>query len=211
MPTPAKGYFNKAGSKVPGTTTVIGACLGWNKQQLMWWANQQGLKGKNHRDEANKAADIGTEAHAMVEAHINRLSIPEGSPKAVAAYQEYIEWQKRTNIQIIGSEIALVSEAHQYGSTLDAMGTHDSAYELLDWKSSNGAYADHVIQLAAYGMNWVENNPDKPIQRVHLCRFGKEGGFHHHSWKWNDLLPAWDAFQCLLKLYMLKKPIEGLL
>lgn len=211
MPTPRQGYFNKAGGKVPGTTTVIGSCLGWNKQQLMWWANQMGLQGKNHREESQAAADIGTQAHAMVEARIKGLPIPEGDPKAVTAYGEYLEWQNRTKLEIVATEVALVSERHQFGSTIDAVATHEGVYELPDWKSSNDVYADHIIQLAAYGVNWNENNPDKLIERVHLCRFGKEGGFHHHSWKWSDLRPAWEAFQHLLDIYRLKKPIEALL
>jgi hypothetical protein len=210
MPTPRQGYKNAHGETIPGTTTVIGQNLGWNKQQLLWWANQQGLAGKNHRDTATAAADIGTQAHAMVEAHIKGLAVPDGDPKAVAAFNEYLEWEKRTSIKIVGSEIALVSEAHQYGSTLDAMGEHEGVHELLDWKSSNGCYPDHVIQLAAYGENWIENHPDKPIRRAHLCRFGKEGGFHHHSWAWTDLQPAWLAFLHLRALHDVQKKLKGM-
>jgi hypothetical protein len=209
VPTPAQGYHNAAGEKIPGTTTVIGG-LGWNKNQLVAWANRIGLEGKSHRNELDKAADIGTQAHGLVEQKIKTGSAKtvDVDPKAVAAYHEYLEWSARSNIQILESEVALVSEQYQYGSTLDAMGFYDNAYELLDWKSSNGCYADHVIQLAAYGHNWMENHPDKPLRRVHLCRFGKEGGFHHHSWRWEDLAPAWEAFLCLRKLYDLRKPLE---
>lgn len=210
MPTPPKGYRNAKGESVPGTTTVIGSCLGWNKNQLMWWAWKQGKDGLNFRETSEKAADIGTQAHAMVEAHITGQSIPEGDPKAVAAFGEYLEWQKRTRIEIIGSELAMVNEEYGYGSTLDAIGRFDADYELLDWKSSNGCYADHAIQLAAYSANWNLNNPDKAVSRIHLCRFGKEGGFHHHSWRLVDLQPAWESFLSLLTLYRLKKRVESL-
>jgi hypothetical protein len=211
MPTPKTGYFLKSGEKCPGTTTLISAHLGWNKQQLMWWANKEGQSGRNHRESADKAADIGTQAHAMVEAHIKGEPLPGGiSTKAFAAYEEYLEWQRRTQIEIVGSEIALVHEELRYGSTLDAMGKFDGEYELLDWKSSNGCYADHVIQLAAYWKNWEFNNPDKPVRRIHLCRFGKEGGFHHHSWKPLDLLPAWKVFVNILDLNSLKRNVEAL-
>jgi hypothetical protein len=208
VPTPTQGYKLKDGTKCPGTTTVIGSCLGWNKEQLLFWANKMGREGKSHRDEAQKAADIGTEAHACVEAEIRGLDIPAVSDRAKQAFDEYREWRKRTQIEIVEAEIALVSESYKFGSTLDAMGTYEGEYELLDWKSSNGCYADHVIQLAAYGRNWMENHPDKPLRRVHLCRFGKEGGFHHHSWKWTDLDPAWEAFLALRKLYDLKSVVS---
>jgi len=208
MPTPKQGYKNALGKTIPGTTTVIGQNLGWNKNVLMWWANQQGLQGKNHRDSANVAADIGTQAHAMVEAFIRGQEIPDGDEKAKAAFNEYLEWQKRTHIEIVEAEIALVSEKHQYGSTIDAMGKFENEFELLDWKSSNGCYADHLIQLAAYWKNWEENRPYSKVRRIHLCRFGKEGGFHHHSWRAEDLMIAWEAFLDLLSLSVKRKTIE---
>src|SRR5216683_7786479 len=69
MPTPKAGYFLKDGSKVPGTTTIIGRFK--DSGGLMFWAFEQGKSGKARLyDDAEKAADIGTCAHAMVEARI---------------------------------------------------------------------------------------------------------------------------------------------
>lgn len=182
----------------------------------MFWANTVGREGKSHREVSNAAADIGTEAHALVEAHICAGSdrsaelVKTSSAKAIAAFREYLEWQARTGITIVGAELPLTSEHWQYGGTLDAIGRFNEQYELLDWKSSNGTYSDHLIQLAAYANLWEENHPDHPLARIHLCRFGKEGGFHHHSWAREDLAVAWTAFTHCLALHRLHRQLEKL-
>lgn len=176
----------------------------------MYWANQVGQQGKSHREVSTAAADIGTEAHALVEAHIRGAGTPvPASPKAICAFNEYLEWQTRSQIEIVGAELPLTSEHWQYGGTLDAIGKFNEQWELLDWKSSNGTYADHVIQLAAYTYLWEENHPDCPLVRIHLCRFSKEdGGFHHSSWAREDMDAPWEAFRHLLALRRLRPTLE---
>ena len=54
MPTPRQGYRLADGTKVPGVTTVISQ-LGWNKNQLLWWAWSEGQAGRDFRDTSGKA------------------------------------------------------------------------------------------------------------------------------------------------------------
>src|SRR5262245_63693241 len=69
--------YRANGVRVPGVTTVIGTSLGWNKGALMHWAWTEGKEGRHYRDTQQAAADAGTLAHALVEAHIR------GEPQAV--------------------------------------------------------------------------------------------------------------------------------
>ena len=68
-------------------------------------------------------------------------------------------WKKRSQVHIFKSEIPLVSEQYQFGGTLDGVGMIGEQYSLMDFKTSNGTYGDHLIQLAAYQILWEENYP----------------------------------------------------
>jgi hypothetical protein len=65
---------------------------------------------------------------------------------------------------------------------------------LGDWKSSDAIYHDYLIQLAAYGILWEENYPDRPIEGgYHLLRFAKDTPdfVHYH---FGDLREAAEQF-----------------
>lgn len=220
MPTPKAGYFLKDGTRVPGTTTVIGRFK--ESGGLLQWAFQQGKANKSHLyEEANKAADIGTCAHGMVEMRIKGQSDSEIATyacatladdamrrKAYSAFDAYETWAKNFSIQIIEQEAQLVSEQHRYGGTLDAIGIIGNQLVLLDWKTSNAVYSDYLVQLAAYANLWTENKPDQPITGgFHLLRFSKEhGDFAHHHFP--NLDNAWKQFLLFREAYEIDKELK---
>lgn len=220
MPTPRAGYFLKDGTKVPGTTSIIGRFK--ESGGLLQWAFKQGQSGKTHLyQEAEIAADIGTVAHSMVEAHIHGaphediMAIATGAfldsdrrVKAESAYNAYLAWAKNFNVQIIAQEIQLVSEKHRFGGTPDAIGLVGNQLVLLDWKTSNSVYSDYLIQLAAYRHLWEENNPDQPITGgFHLLRFAKEhGDFAHHYFP--NLDEAWQQFLLFRSAFDIDKVLK---
>lgn len=211
-------YKTAAGARVSGVTTIISGNLGWNKAALMYWANKVGIEqGVNHYEAVRPATEIGTVAHRMVECDIKGEpfiappEMPEEQLKrAEAAYMAYLDWRRHSRLEILHSEVSLVSERWNYGGTLDAIGLLDGKLALLDWKTSNGLYADHLIQIAAYEHLWNECNPSELIDGgIHLLRFGKdEGDFHHHAYTQLDC--AWEVFKHLLTLHGMKKQLEAL-
>jgi hypothetical protein len=68
MPTPLKGYRNSKGEKVPGTTTIIGRFK--ESGGLIQWAYNRGKDGLELYESRDKAAELGTIVHSMVEAYI---------------------------------------------------------------------------------------------------------------------------------------------
>jgi len=213
---PANIYKTADGKRVPGVTTVIGGNLGWNKQALMYWANQVGLDGRNHREVSEEAADTGTIAHAMVEAELKGLDwkelvdikgvTKEQLERAENAYLAWLEWAETVNFELLYSEHLLVSEKYRYGGQIDVAMVKRTT-SIVDLKTSNGVYPDHMIQLAAYGQLWNENHPDNPVQAYYLLRLSKEdGGFAYHYWP--SLPEPWEAFKLLLGLNDLKKKIK---
>jgi hypothetical protein len=220
MPTPKAGYFLKDGTKVPGTTTIIGRFK--ESGGLMHWAFTQGQSGASHLyEKAEEAAEIGTVAHGMVERHIRGVPadeielyaqdtlLDEGlCAKARLAFGAYLAWAENFKVQIIEQEIQLVSEKHRYGGTPDAIGLIGNSLTLLDWKTSNAVYSDYLIQLAAYANLWNENNPERPITGgFHLLRFSKENGdFAHHYYASLDV--EWAQFLDFRRCYDRDKSIK---
>lgn len=213
---PTTEYKNAKGERLSGVTTIIGSNLGWSKGALMYWAWDQGRNGKNFREESEKAADAGTICHAMIEADIkDRVFDPSRYDKALVdkaetGFLNFLEWKKMVNLRTFATEVHLVSEKHQYGATPDCIGVVIDKLALVDWKTSNGVYEDHLIQLAAYKVVWEEVHPDQPLTGgFHLLRVAKESGsFHHHHW--DSLLEPWQAFLNLLELHKLKGKIKKL-
>jgi len=217
MPHPKGGYKLKDGSKAAGVTTIIGRFK--DSGGLLYWACEQGKaiqKGEINTlyDKRDEAADAGTLAHSMVEAHINGRPLPdipdnEIGKLAQQGFESYLAWAQNNSIQIVEQEVELVSETYKYGGCLDAIGL-DSQMRLclLDWKTSNGCYPDYLIQIAAYRQLWEEANPNDPITGgYHLCRFGKEhADFTHHYW--NELDDAWRQFILFREAYDIDKRLK---
>lgn len=221
MPTPKDGYRLADGTRVPGTTTIIGRFK--DSGGLLQWAFQQGKAGKRHLyEEAEKAADIGTCAHGLVELHINGRSLDdmidyaqttlptsEMRDKAWSAFRAYEAWASNFKVKIIAQETQLVSEKHKYGGTPDAIGLIGNQLALLDWKTSNSVYSDYLVQLAAYRQLWEENYPEQPITGgFHLLRFAKtHGDFAHHYFP--NLDNAWRQFLLFREAYDIDKELKS--
>src|SRR5262245_19878101 len=93
---------------------------------------------------------------------------------SLGAFDAYQEWKQQTQLQVAEPEISLLSPSHRFGGTLDALFIRGSL-ALGDWKTSNGIYADYLIQLGAYAILWEENFPERPITGgFHLLRFSKQ-------------------------------------
>ena len=137
MATPKKAYLYQH-EVIPGTTTLIS--LFKESGALMYWAHQQGAAGKPLRgqdSEVEQAAQIGTAAHEMIEAHINskspkialnkRLKAERHKQKNRNAFETYMNREKQTGLTMLSKfhEIQLISPMYRYGGTPDAIGEID--------------------------------------------------------------------------------------
>ena len=214
MPTPAKGYFLKDGTRVPSVTTILSRFK--ESGALMQWAFKQGQEGKAHLyEDAQKAAGIGTHVHAMVEQHIKsgEIIIPAGldndeQSKVESSFSAYLAWHENFKIKVVAQEIQLVSENWKFGGTPDAIAFVGNRLCLIDWKTSGGVYADYLVQLAAYKYLWEENNPEQKIDGGHhLLRFSKENGDFTHRY-FPDLGQAWKQFELFRQAYEIDKELK---
>jgi hypothetical protein len=202
-------YKTKDGGRVPSVTTILKKFK--SSDALIHWAWKLGMDGKDYRSERQKAADAGTVAHQMVETHIKGeiwQDTGDFAPNVIAkgrkAFENYLRWSEGSKIEILYTEVPLVSEIHRYGGCLDAVGichSMSAANALADWKSSKALYADYLYQIAGYRVLWNENYPDTPIEGgFHLCRFDKENGDFEHRY-FPNLDNEEEAFLLMRKLY----------
>ncbi len=217
MARPKAGYKTKDGKRVPGVTTIIGRFK--DSGGLLWWAFDQGKAAERGEinslyDKRDEAAEAGTLAHDMVEAHIKGNPSPDTKGfiddvirQANQGFRNYLKWSNQSRIEVVEQETPLVSEKYKFGGCLDAIMVMGEL-SLGDWKTSNAIYVDYLMQLAAYKQLWEENYPDRPIVGgFHLCRFAKEhADFAHHYW--SELDDAWEQFKLFRRAYDLDKKLK---
>ena len=205
-------YKDNDNKRVPSVTTVISRYK--DSGGLLHWSNKMGLEGKTLEEAQQPAAQAGTFAHELAEAHLNNWPEPEmkGDPdvieKARNAFSNYLKWEEQSRLTFKYTEVSLVSETHRFGGRMDAVGEEvDGKLAIVDFKTSK-LYADHLYQLAAYKCLWDENFPDNKLTGgAHLISFKRETGDFQHSY-FDTLEDELEVFLTMRRLYDMCKAVE---
>lgn len=218
---PKKGYFNAAGKRVPGVTTVIGRFK--ESGGLIQWAYNCGKDGIDINDARDRAADSGTLCHEMIDCHLHGRPFMSGDhpasviEKAEHAFLGFLQWAEQSKLALAASEVSLVSERFQFGGTFDGAFIAGTL-RLLDYKTSSGIYTDQIVQVAGgYSLLWEEHNPDKPLHGVDILRISKPNApddpvsFEHRHFSAEIIPIAQRQFCLFLEAYQLDKRIKGLI
>ncbi len=207
----AKIYKTVDGARVPSVTTVL-KMLGLSTEGLVRWAHRIGEQGISLDEARESSASVGTIAHAMIEAEIKGESLrldgvdPTMLEKARQAFEMWRDWARRTGYKPIAAETSLVSETHRFGGTFDCVAISGTS-TIIDWKTSAGIYAEHLLQIAAYGVLWQETHPEQPIESYGLLRLDRDRP-HFEYRLYSDLDDATDAFLRLRQLYDIVKRVQ---
>jgi hypothetical protein len=184
---PRRQYRTTDGKRLPGVTTVLGVL---DKPALMGWAASVAAEATAHAcangepphqaaitgraavfTRRDKAADLGTRAHALVEAHFSGeavvvdVSDPEVAKVAECA-QRAIAHIKATCDRVVAVEVAhsvdsvpwKTMDLGGYGGTLDMIVERGGRQYVADLKTGKGAYDEVVPQLAAYRHLWEQQH-----------------------------------------------------
>lgn len=175
------------GVKLPSVTTITGvldkpALMGWavREEQKRWEAAvlaawSEGLPKsadgmlrrlreistaeKAHQRQSRAALDVGSQAHALIEWHTQRMlgkvvgpepKAADGAQVAVMAWQD---WCRKVDFKPLLSEhVVWCTDCTgcQYAGRLDTLAIVEGVSTLVDYKSARAVYAEHRLQLAAY-------------------------------------------------------------
>lgn len=213
-------YKNAEGGRLPSVTTILGRFK--DSGPLMFWAFGQGKaaeRGEIKRlyDKRDEAAEIGTVAHEMAEAHIHGIDPmsllasydnlgEEGRGQAIQAFEMFKRWCEIAKVEWLHTEVPLISERLQVGGTIDAVARVGGRLAIVDFKTSKGIYSDYWVQVATYADFWQEVHGEE-IEEIHILRFGKEKPDFEHQFRLEWSKEA-EAFRLMTYLYGLLKAIK---
>lgn len=218
---PKAGYFNAAGKRVPGVTTILGRFK--ESGGLIQWAYACGRDGIDISEARDRAADAGTAAHEMIDCHLHKRIFPRADyppdimAKADHAFLAFLEWAQQSKLALAASEVSLVSEKHQFGGTFDGAFVAGTL-RLLDYKTSSGIYTDQLVQVAGgYAILWAEHHPDQPLHGIDILRISKPNAaddpvsFEHRHFSAEIIPLASKQFLLFREAYDLDKRLKGML
>lgn len=201
-------YYNKAGTLLPGVTTVLGVL---NKPALVPWANGLGLQGINVREYVDVLATIGSIGHDMICCHNKGVEFQRnGHPdelidKAENCFLSYLAWEKQHEVEPIACEAQLVSEKYGFGGTVDMWCRVDGVPTILDYKTGKAIYAEHIYQVAAYRYLVEENGYGVKPEAVRILQIGRDETEGFSEKVVTDTAREWELFQHCLAIYRLQK------
>ena len=144
-------------------------------------------KQKAHQKELAKAAEIGSQIHALIEWNLRKELKQEPGPepvvrdKATWGFMVYEEWRKTVQLAPLAIEQTVWSKSHRYAGTMDLyagllLEPHGEVRVVLDWKSGKGIYPEALLQNAAYVQALIEmGHAEAPVYGA-VVRFPKVEG-----------------------------------
>jgi len=205
-------YKTKDGKRVPGVTTVTKRFQ--ESGGLIRWAFNCGRDGIDMDRVRDDAADAGHIAHGWVDDTIHGRQLkehPELTEDQLAgprnALSAFVEWRDQVKLEIIATEVPLISEELRFGGTFDALFRIKGRLVLGDWKSGNRVYGEHLAQLGGYAIlieetGFLEQFGGGTLDGAQLLRFDKEfGSFAQFSWPKPVLELGKTAFRQMRSLY----------
>jgi hypothetical protein len=110
-----------------------------------------------HAKLLEKAGDIGTQAHALVEAWCRaRLGVtdapkaPDACDEARRAFAAFEAWAVSVDLQPILIEERIVSRRHGYAGTVDLLALVKGVTTVVDFKTGKSIYGEAHLQNVAY-------------------------------------------------------------
>ncbi len=131
-----------------------------------------------HRVVKEEAATIGKQVHAWVEEFVKSKGESRELPndeRVLNGVTAFLKWWNETGAEIIESERIVFHPGFHYIGTMDAYVKIGDKYFVADWKTSNGLWPEHLLQVAAYASAF-RMETGRPIDGIIIARFGKDTG-----------------------------------
>ena len=175
-----ENYYNKAGQKVDGVTTILGL---HDKPALLYWAWDLGMKKIDFKTSRNELAEVGKLLHHMVRAtligetyaHLFKDYHAWEVKRAKESFKSFERWRSEHKIKVIKTEYIVISENLQAGGRFDLLSETDGLLTLTDWKTGKRCYKEAKMQVAAYAAMLEEQDGIK-VDRVTVVNLPRGKG-----------------------------------
>lgn len=207
-------YETSTGELVPGVTTILQLRA---KPALTAWAFRLAKDNPNLASLNNYVddlAEIGSVAHLLIAAHVQGVQplLADHSPNVVEAarvpFSKYLEWERGKKIEVIGTELALVSDKYRYGGTIDLVAMVDGRATVLDFKTGRAIYNEYFYQVAAYAQ-LVKECVGLTVADLRILQIGRTGNEGFGERVVSDYENYWLAFKALRDLYQVERDLEA--
>lgn len=197
---------------VPGVTTILKQ-LGWSTGALIGWARKEALAGNDPDKIRDKAAEIGTITHLLIENHIKKVTTdlkeyaPADIETAKNGYNAFLDWEVENKPEYLHSELQVVNDEYRYGGTIDLIALIHGEPVLIDFKTSSGIYPENIVQVAAYCRAYTEAKWGG-IDNCKILRVDKKtGDFEERKLSSKSIETGWEVFKHARALYDLQKEL----
>jgi len=153
------------------------------------------------------ATTFGSDAHYALEQYIANGAVPHDLDmfRVIGAFQA---WAKVNQIELL-PHMCEVTVAHTdgYAGTIDAVAIKGDELVIVDWKTSNGLYAEHMLQVSAYAKA-LQGATGMAVNEAWIVRFPREKpdeGEPDFNWVHlgiKELDNNFELFQAAQKLYV---------
>jgi hypothetical protein len=162
---------SKSGNWLPSVTMLLDA-YPKGANYILWLKNV----GMNASQILKEAGEIGSNVHAAIDQYVKtgQLNYLSDDGKELFKWEEWelvckaMEFFTIHKPEIITHEFSFACDELGYGGTIDMICKINGETWLIDYKSSNGVYESHYLQIAAYKKAWGLLNPQYPIQKCGL-------------------------------------------
>jgi hypothetical protein len=207
------------GTWLPSVTTFLDV-YPKGANYIIWLKNV----GLNASQILKEAGELGSNVHAGIDLYVKsgHLDYLDKKQHELWKWEEWellckaMEFFTIYKPEIIVHEFSFACDELGYGGTIDMICKIDNEIWLIDYKSGNGIYESHFLQIAAYIKAWELLNPQYPIAHsglLHLkaqTRKESKDSIQGKGWKLeqssNTVGENFEYFQYCQKLWYRANP-----
>lgn len=171
------------------------------------WDEAEGVK--------NAAANKGSKVHQAVDAILNGNEVridskfinhetekeEELTLEECDAILSFVRWRnEHPDLEIVANESVLFSEKFGYAGTIDLICKIEDRYWLIDFKTSQQVWPEHILQVSAYkaiianGENEFDGLAIEDAEDMGLAILQLGYRKNRDGYKWNEVAEKFDLF-----------------
>ena len=183
------------------------------------------------REVRDLTAKIGTAVHHIAEAYAKHLNGKITEEVYNALFQEelgsveqeadknkilggataFSKWLEELDVKILDTEVLVANKDLKHATMIDAIIQEEGKIGIIDYKTSNGVYLDHALQIASGNLAY-EKTTGKTVDFHYVVQFVKDTGeFHIYRFDKEQIEELTKIFIDTANLYNSKKVGEKII